>query len=167
MPTWGFEPRVRLIGAYFDLTDRFTPSIAAGSGDRAAGQVGGRVLISVAKRLVPSAVRRNTVKRIVRESWRAALKNQPVTPSMQQAVQDVQECLIRLKRYPGARIKPVGARRQGTGAAKAQPQAEPQPPPGLGLLKGRLRADADQLFATYLRRRPTPRSRPLAGVDAS
>ena len=34
----------------------------------------GKVVISVAKRLVPSAVRRNTVKRIVRESWRAALR---------------------------------------------------------------------------------------------
>ena len=34
------------------------------------------VLISVAKRLVRSAVRRNTVKRIVREAWREATRNE-------------------------------------------------------------------------------------------
>jgi len=133
---------VRLIGAFFDLTDRFAPSTAAASRrDNAADGRNDKILISVAKRLVPSAVRRNTVKRIVREAWRAALRDQPVRASMQEAVQqEVQECLIRLKRYPGARTEP-----------------------GLATIKRSLRADADQLFATYLNRRPVRRSMPNAG----
>src|SRR5690606_5482317 len=51
------------------------PRVAATSGERPGGEggrEGGELLISVAKRLVRSAVRRNTVKRIVREAWRAA-----------------------------------------------------------------------------------------------
>ena len=133
---------MRLIGAFFDLTDRFAPSTAAASRrDNAADGRNDKILISVAKRLVPSAVRRNTVKRIVREAWRAALRDQPVRASMQEAVQqEVQECLIRLKRYPGARTEP-----------------------GLATIKRSLRADADQLFATYLNRRPVRRSMPNAG----
>lgn len=133
---------MRLIGAFFDLTDRFAPSTAAASRrDNAADGGNDKILISVAKRLVPSAVRRNTVKRIVREAWRAALRDQPVRASMREAVQqEVQECLIRLKRYPGAPTEP-----------------------GLATIKRSLRADADQLFATYLNRRPVRRSMPNAG----
>jgi hypothetical protein len=84
---------LRLTGVYFDLTDRFKPEPAprrrsvggqAAESGNGGPQVTGDsesparacvVLISVAKRLVPSAVRRNTVKRIVREAWRAALRD--------------------------------------------------------------------------------------------
>lgn len=145
---------MRLIGAYFDLTDRISSGTASAGGNRATGQPGGRVLISVAKRLVPSAVRRNTVKRIVREAWRAALRDQPIRPSMQQAVQqEGQECLIRLKRYPGTRTE-AGRVRRSDGATP--PHSLPQPQ-GLATIKRSLRADADQLFATYLHRRPMRR----------
>ena len=90
---------MRLIGSYFEVTDRVPnrqsartvgavagrvpdPRGAVASGERPGGEggregggrEGGELLISVAKRLVRSAVRRNTVKRIVREAWRAATR---------------------------------------------------------------------------------------------
>lgn len=181
---------MRLTGVYFDLTDRITPkspprrrSVDDNQADRgrqtsatpaADGVV---VLISVAKRLVPSAVRRNTVKRIVREAWRAAgrypvgtgfdIGHSPQSPqspqstqgtssgSARQNVQSVQGirrspavdgkalsrvCLVRLKRYPGMRVKSGAALPPGTGEAA---------------IRRSLRVDADQLFATFLSR-PLP-----------
>lgn len=185
---------MRLIGAYFDLTDAHNP--AAGSrrddapGDGAgesAGESGerndrvmDRVLISVAKRLVPSAVRRNTVKRVVREAWRAAIRKaeptgrishestQPTTTSgsahhtgrvEQQTgsagdgAKPVRSCLVRLKRYPGVPVKTRSAASSGsTVAATAKP--------GLAMIKRSLRADIDKLFAAFLVRRPLGRSTP-------
>jgi hypothetical protein len=77
---------VRLRGRFFELTDRFTPdkrrqgasraSPEAVDGIRVADRSGSdripRLIISVPKRLLRSAVRRNAAKRVVRESWRLA-----------------------------------------------------------------------------------------------
>lgn len=157
------EHRLRLTGVYFDLTDRFAPTPAArgrlpegGPADGHFGTAGTKVLISVAKRLVPSAVRRNTVKRIVREAWRAAVRNaasmevpdgQPAAreTSSGSAIQDLKSvqgkersglephgetssrvCLVRLKRYPGSDLK-TEAGRTGAGKAGARQTGARQP----------------------------------------
>ena len=175
---------MRLTGVYFDLTDRITPAPAMkrrgvddnqANPDRQnsltqAGEV--VVLISVAKRLVPSAVRRNTVKRIVREAWRAAGRHLPGTRfdisqptqetssgSARQNVQSVQGirqtpavadkalsrvCLVRLKRYPGVNVK------SGAGVTVRTGEAA---------IRRSLRADADGLFASFLSRRVTGNAR--------
>ena len=114
-------------------------------------------MISVPKRLVPSAVRRNTVKRIVREAWRAATH-----------VNDDRNYLVRLRQYPGGR-RPKGGVRARARADAAKPGAEPAPAMGLTAVKRLLRADADQVFARLQPPRepglPVP-SEP-AGVRAS
>jgi hypothetical protein len=171
--------RLRLVGTYFDLTDRFTPNPAGevrpvvrldGNGKDPEGSQRGKIVVSVAKRLVPSAVRRNTVKRIVREAWRLA--GRPGSESSQQGAQDssapasVQDlpagsaatgptrvCLVRLKRYPGKDLKAV--KKKARKATKARPPAAPGTSAGaavLGLtaIKRSLRSDVDQLFAAFL-----------------
>ena len=101
-------------------------------------------MISVAKRLVPSAVRRNTVKRIVREAWRAATH-----------VKDDRIYLVRLRQYPGGRRPKGGARaRQRADAANSGPT--PAPAMGLTAVKGLLRADADRVIAGLQSRRAAP-----------
>jgi hypothetical protein len=90
-------------------------------------------MISVAKRLVPSAVRRNTVKRIVREAWRAAVSSDTHDRTY----------LVRLRQYPGGR-RPKGGARAPVPAA---------PVMGLTAVKRALRADADRLFAALMRKR--------------
>ena len=118
--------RLRLSGTYFELTDRFPPRTGAAA---VSPEVGDRVVvISVPKRVVPLAVRRNTVKRIVRESWRAA-GGAESGPG--------RACLVRLKRYP-----------------TLQPTV--QPIPGFLAIKRQLRADVDRLFAALLQGRPGP-----------
>jgi len=178
---------LRLSGSYFELTDRFAPRAGSNAGgpettrspvdgnepDRK--EPGGRrtadrkIVISVAKRLVPSAVRRNTVKRIVREAWRAAIRIDvpgelkrdtndgttgsaacPATEAGAQAGAEApavsnRVCLVRLKRYPGAVVKPK---------TKAHPRdTVGAPAPGFTAVRQRLRADADRLFATFLQGR--------------
>jgi len=143
---------LRLTGVYFDLTDRFAPTPGArprlpegGPAEKKPGIAGSRILISVAKRLVPSAVRRNTVKRIVREAWRAAVLNAASMelPTEQSLAQETNRgsarqsshgmqgkersgrqaqgettsraCLVRLKRFPGS--DPKAGTRNRTNAA--------------------------------------------------
>lgn len=125
---------MRLTGSYFELTDR----VAASAGQRDAGDGGdwgSELLISVAKRLVKSAVRRNTVKRIVREAWRAATDNGIARQRSQadgQPSSGKRTCLVRLRRSPW-----VGA----------------DPRPSFAMIKRSLRRDADQLFATFRAKR--------------
>ena len=171
---------MRLIGAYFDLTDAPNPAAgsrrddapADGTGESAGegGRRNDKVLISVAKRLVPSAVRRNTVKRVVREAWRAAIRKaeptgrishestQPTTTSgsahhtgrVQQqtgsagdGAKPLRSCLVRLKRYPGVPVKTRSAATSGTAVAANAKL-------GLAMIKRCLRADIDKLFAAFL-----------------
>src|SRR5690606_33992370 len=112
--------RVRITGTYFELPDR--PGSPSGSASR--------IMISLAKRLVPSAVRRNTVKRIVREAGRAATH-----------VNDDRTYLVRLRQYPGGR-RPKGGARAGPRPDAAKAGAEPAPAMGLTAIKRELRADA-------------------------
>jgi RNase P protein component len=158
---------LRLTGVYFDLTDRFKPASAAQrrqpnaqpaqtaqmvqaarsstTAQTAQAPVGARkadrpeVLISVAKRLVPSAVQRNTVKRIVRESWRTAVRN---AVSMKAQGEQSLICLVRLKRCPV--IESTG--REAT--APAKPSARGRV--GTPRARRSLRADIDSLFAVLL-----------------
>ncbi len=92
-------------------------------------------MISVAKRLVPSAVRRNTVKRIVREAWRAGIH-----------LNDDRIFLVRLRQYPGGR-RPKGGARARQRVDLAKPGATPAPTMGLAAVKRLLRADADRVIA--------------------
>jgi hypothetical protein len=171
---------LRLTGVYFDLTDRFAPTPAArrrlsegGPADETSGDADSRILISVAKRLVPLAVRRNTVKRVVREAWRAAVRNaaslevtdrQPseqetssgsATHSLQSEQANERSglvahremrsrvCLVRLKRHPGSDL--TKTRRV-------------------------LRADVDALFAAFLAGTVSPergRASGMAGASRS
>ena len=77
------------------MTDRFAPRTGAAAASPEVSD--GVMVISVAKRVVPSAVRRNTVKRIVREAWRAARGADSLAG---------RACLVRLKRYPVAQATP-------------------------------------------------------------
>lgn len=192
---------MRLSGSYFDLTDRFAPNAAGGSKVErervrlesrspqtrrpgAGTAVGHRIIISVAKRLVPSAVRRNTVKRIVREAWRAAVgvdgysrietsfgtslgsakkeASDGTTDSPQDSAKTTTSlrpapvCLVRLKRYPGTVVKP----KPGTRIDKRAKPVVVASPPGLAAVKRQLRSDADQLFAAFLQGRPPRPARP-------
>lgn len=75
-------PPVRVSGQFLSLTGSFRPESArpepAASADPAGSPCARAsvpvpdIQISVPKRLVRSAVRRNTVKRVLREAWRAA-----------------------------------------------------------------------------------------------
>jgi hypothetical protein len=183
--------RLRLTGTYFELTDRIadrrpvdrpagrpegsgnpgpalaTAPAAASAGRREPGEERSELLISVAKRLVKSAVRRNTVKRIVREAWRAA----------------TDECIA--KQRSQADGQPAGGQRHDDGALpaavvgnavgsavadpalgrptrpvrtclvrlKRSPWAESDPSPSFTMIKRNLRRDADRLFATYQAKR--------------
>ena len=99
--------------------------------------------ISVPKRLVRAAVRRNTVKRVSREAWRAA----PV---------ELLDCgrswRLRLKAHPMGSLaaKSQHARAQMRAQARRQPGAAgsgvPEPP-GFAVIKRQLRAELDRLLA--------------------
>lgn len=123
-PAASRPPRIRITGTYLELTDR--PGLP------------GRVMISVAKRLVPSAVRRNTVKRIVREAWRAATSSDTHDRTF----------LVRLRQYPGGRRPRGGVRIPSAGPAGPAPA----PVMGVTAVKRALRADADRLFAGLARK---------------
>ena len=151
---------MRLSGTFFDLTERF----AVGSLPPAATAVAivelndPALVISVAKRLVASAVRRNTVKRIVREAWRAAVQGTPEAP---RRLRGGGTYLVRLKRYPGSAAKAgKGTRsvRSGGSARSVKPDAaaESSRLPGLAAIKRQLRAEADALFAALLNGRSGP-----------
>lgn len=109
-------------------------------------------MISVAKRLVPSAVRRNTVKRIVREAWRAATH-----------AHDDRTYLVRLRQYPGGR-RPKGGVKAQRRAGAAAAGAEPAPAMSFVAVKRDLRADADGVFAGLAARRTR---RATAGAGSS
>ena len=83
---------MKVDGEFFDLTDRFKPA--------SAQVVGSRLVISVPKRLLRSAVRRNTVKRLVREAWRSAM------PDCRQVPRGA--FLVRLRTVPSARVVEPG-----------------------------------------------------------
>lgn len=177
---------MRLVGTYFDLTDRFAPNPAGEA--RPVAKVGGvgkdpeeskrgKIVISVAKRLVPSAVRRNTVKRIVREAWRAA--SGPGSESSQQGAQDssapatFQEmpagpaatgpsrvCLVRLKRYPGKDLKAVKNKARKASHPAGPGKSAGAAVVGLTAIKRSLRADVDHLIAAFVSGRPGRRRSP-------
>jgi hypothetical protein len=113
--------------------------------------------ISVPKRLVRAAVRRNTVKRVAREAWRSA----PV---------ELLDCgrswRLRLKAHPMGSLaaKSQHARAQMRAQARRQPGAAgsgvPEPP-GFAVIKRQLRAELDRLLADAaerLNRRPVGRT---------
>ena len=143
--------RLRLSGTFFELTERF----AAGSQARSPTpvidvEVDDPVLvISVAKRLVPSAVRRNTVKRVVREAWRAAVQGNPEAP---RRLRGGGTYLVRLKRFPGS------APKAGKSAKSTKLTAAPEASrlPGFATIKRQLRADIDSLFTELLSGRSGP-----------
>lgn len=119
--------------------------------------------ISVPKRLVRAAVRRNTVKRVAREAWRAA----PV---------ELLDCgrswRLRLKAHPMGSLaaKSQHARAQMRAQARRQPGAADSgvsEPPGFAVIKRQLRAELDRLLADAaerLNRRPVGRA---ARADAA
>jgi len=178
---------MRISGTYFDLTDRRVPAVAAGSKAPDLPGAPSTLIISVAKRIVPSAVRRNTVKRIAREAWRAnrepeqldeaqRLESRQPEPRPVDAGASVgRTWMLRLKIYPGrarrivakARVK-ASANSKGTsaslrkGAAAQRAQAAPAPLPGFAAVKRLLRADADQLLQQALKRAPTSIKSPSA-----
>ena len=169
-------PPVRVSGHFFELTGVLPrPSGGASTspanpGDRSsrAAQPGAPVTpsatdaldclqISVPKRLVRAAVRRNTVKRVAREAWRSA----PV---------ELLDCgrswRLRLKAHPMGSLaaKSQHARAQMRAQARRQPGAAgpgvPEPP-GFAVIKRQLRAELDRLLADAaerLNRRPSGRS---------
>jgi hypothetical protein len=167
---------LRLTGSYFELTDRVSSrptsrATGAAPAERRA-PIGQRndLLISVAKRMVRSAVRRNTVKRIVREAWRAATRdsldrgNQYCTP--RGTDKDIAE-----QRTQAGGQRSDGKADQATGAVAATiasraisrpflvrlkrfPGAGAEPAPSLAVIKRSLRKDVDGLFAAYLRGSP-------------
>jgi hypothetical protein len=121
------------------------------------------MVVSVAKRLVPSAVRRNTVKRIAREAWRAAVigagsgaqRSLDLPGGAGRANTGGLVCLVRLKRYPGAVVKAkagVGVKAESVKAKLNANTGKPVAvtPPGFATVKRHLRADADRLFAAFL-----------------
>ena len=113
--------------------------------------------ISVPKRLVRAAVRRNTVKRVAREAWRSA----PV---------ELLDCgrswRLRLKAHPMGSLaaKSQHARAQMRAQVRRQPGAAGSGvpvPPGFAVIKRQLRAELDRLLADAaerLNRRPSGRS---------
>lgn len=152
--------RLRLSGTFFDLTERFAvgPLPLPGTPVADIELDDPALVISVAKRLVASAVRRNTVKRIVREAWRAAVQG---TPEARCRLGGGGTYLVRLKRYPGSAAKAGKAVRSGGSAGSARSMkpdvvAESSRLPGLATIKRQLRADADSLFAALLNGRSGP-----------
>lgn len=167
---------MRLTGSYFELTDRIADPraskgpamgpargpnaapVAGRSRPQAAGDGRSELLISVAKRLVKSAVRRNTVKRIVREAWRAATDN----GSAQQRSQ-ADGHPAGGQRDDGRRELPARAaggtlagqplRRTCLVRLKRSPWAGAESVPSFAMIKRSLRQDADQLFATWRAKR--------------
>ena len=165
-------PPVRVSGHFFELTGvLLRPSGGASTspalpGDRSsrAAQPGVPVTpsasdaldclqISVPKRLVRAAVRRNTVKRVAREAWRSA----PV---------ELLDCgrswRLRLKAHPMGSLAAKSqharaqmraqARRQTGTAGSGIPDS-----PGFAVIKRQLRAELDRLLADAaerLNRRP-------------
>jgi hypothetical protein len=162
---------LRLIGSYFELTDRVSGRTAGPAPAAAppAGREGAprrsQLLISVAKRLVRSAVRRNTVKRIVREAWRAATGasrngggNQHPTPrGTDIAEQGSQEGAQGQDGRVGRRSHAVAAAASVPSASRTclvrlrrYPDLGADPKPSFAMIKRGLRRDADQLFARFL-----------------
>jgi hypothetical protein len=166
---------LRLTGSYFELTDRLSgrPTGRATGAAPAERQdlVGQRsdLLISVAKRVVRSAVRRNTVKRIVREAWRSATLdaldrgNQFSTSTPRGTDKGIAEQRTQAggQHGEGTADRPTGAGAANVAARatsrtclvrlKRFPGAGAEPAPSLAVIKRSLRKDADGLFAAYLR----------------
>ena len=157
-------PPVRVSGPFFELTSPANPAVPSSR----AAQPGAPVTpsasdaldclqISVPKRLVRAAVRRNTVKRVAREAWRAA----PV------ALLDCgRSWRLRLKAHP---MGALAAKSQHARAQmRAQARRKPDPAgsgvldsPGFAVIKRQLRAELDRLLADAagrLNRRPVGRS---------
>ncbi len=169
-------PPVRVSGHFFELTGVLPrPSGGASTspalpGDRSsrAAQPGAPVTpsasdaldclqISVPKRLVRAAVRRNTVKRVAREAWRSA----PV------ALLDCgRSWRLRLKAHPMGALaaKSQHARAQMRAQARRQPGTVGSgipASPGFAVIKRQLRAELDRLLADAaerLNRRPVGRT---------
>ncbi|VEG99990.1 ribonuclease P [Lautropia mirabilis] len=169
-------PPVRVSGHFFELTGVLPrPSGGASTspanpGDRSsrAAQPGAPVTpsasdaldclqISVPKRLVRAAVRRNTVKRVAREAWRVA----PV------ALLDCgRSWRLRLKAHPMGALaaKSQHARAQMRAQARRKPDSAGSgvpDSPGFAVIKRQLRAELDRLLADAaerLNRRPVGRT---------
>ena len=178
-------PPVRVSGHFFELTGVLPrPSGGASTspalpGDRSsrASQPGAPVTpsasdaldclqISVPKRLVRAAVRRNTVKRVAREAWRSA----PV---------ELLDCgrswRLRLKAHPMGSLaaKSQHARAQMRAQARRQPGTAGSgipDSPGFAVIKRQLRAELDRLLADAvgrLNRRPVGRNTQADAVDTA
>jgi hypothetical protein len=178
---------LRLIGSYFELTDRVAgrPAGAVSAAKTAEGQGAAaarsdRLLISVAKRLVKSAVRRNTVKRIVREAWRAANKGiSGGRHGPSEAIgQGTDESIARQVIQPGEHREHGNAGGPGRPGAATPRDRSPsrtclvrlkQYPsaPSLAMIKRFLRKDADELFATFLAAPHRPYGRSASRRDGS
>ena len=127
------------------------------------GTVGASLLISVAKRLVPLAVRRNLVKRIVREAWRAAVRNAASmkAPGRQSSEQETSSGSARqsLQSEQGKNRSGLGTHGETARVCLVRLKRNP----GSDLTKARriLRADVDDLFAVFLSKpASSERSRP-------
>lgn len=120
--------------------------------------------ISVPKRLVRAAVRRNTVKRVAREAWRSA-------PG--ELLDSGRSWRLRLKAHPmgplaaksqHARAQMRAQARQQSGAAGSGVSASP----GFAVIKRQLRAELDRLLADAagrLNRRLSGRSTRIDAAD--
>ena len=160
---------MRIRGRFFELTDRFTPdkrrqsavreeATAARVADRNGSSKVPRLIISVPKRLLRSAVRRNTVKRVVRESWLRA-------PASELARLAPPAVLVRLVRQPSASIASTttrafagalgeGGPSRGSGSStaaegkvRAGTRSAVPGRTGLRQFKQMLRADLDAIWA--------------------
>jgi len=121
--------------------------------------------ISVPKRLVRAAVRRNTVKRVAREAWRSA----PV---------ELLDCgrswRLRLKAHPMGSLaaKSQHARAQMRAQARRKPDSAGSgvpDSPGFAVIKRQLRAELDRLLADAaerLNRRPVGRTTRIDAAGA-
>ena len=177
-------PPVRVSGHFFELTGVLprpsggasTPPVLPADRSSRAAQPGASVTpsasdaldclqISVPKRLVRAAVRRNTVKRVAREAWRSA----PV------ALLDCgRSWRLRLKAHPMGSLaaKSQHARAQMRAQARRQPGTVGSgipASPGFAVIKRQLRAELDRLLADAaerLNRRPVGRTTRIDAAGA-
>jgi hypothetical protein len=134
----------------------------------------------VAKRLVKSAVRRNTVKRIVREAWRAA--NKGISGGRHGGSgairQGTDESIARQVIQPGGHREHGSAGGPGRSGSETPGERSPgrtclvrlkqyPPAPSSAMIKRVLRKDADELFATFLAAPSRPYGRGASRRDAN
>ncbi len=180
------RPGMRISGTYFDLTDRRVPAVAAGSKAPDLPGAPSTLIISVAKRIVPSAVRRNTVKRIAREAWRANREPEQLDEAQRLARRCARRCRSANSRHlDGARSIPwlsfadrgKGSReseRNGAGPSApismrccARSHDGTAPLPALARSDREIRADADELLRCRRFRRHLLRSRQVRRGSAA